>query len=98
MVAVGVNCTSPAVVGPAVADAARTGKPVVVYPNSGEGWDATARGWTGVPGLAADAVQGWVGEGARLIGGCCRVRPSDIAVLARRSGDLIVEGPGHQRC
>ena len=27
--------------------AAVTGKPVVVYPNSGERWDAAARGWRG---------------------------------------------------
>src|SRR4051812_16687589 len=33
VLAVGVNCTPPAAVGPAVADAARAGKPVVVYPN-----------------------------------------------------------------
>src|SRR3954469_570412 len=38
--AVGVNCTAPPVVGPSVAAAAVAGKPVVVYPNSGEGWDA----------------------------------------------------------
>src|SRR5687767_8848275 len=40
VIAVGVNCTDPAGVGPAIAAATRSGKPVVAYPNSGEGWDA----------------------------------------------------------
>jgi homocysteine S-methyltransferase len=86
VVAVGVNCTAPDTVGPAVVQAARIGKPVVVYPNSGEGWDATARRWTGGPAIAPDAVPGWVGSGARLVGGCCRVRPTDIAAMARILG------------
>jgi S-methylmethionine-dependent homocysteine/selenocysteine methylase len=83
VLAVGVNCTAPSAVGPAVGDAARTGKPVVVYPNSGEGWDAADRRWTGSPGIAPDAVRGWVEDGARLVGGCCRVRPSHIRAIAQ---------------
>ncbi|MBK3596762.1 homocysteine S-methyltransferase, partial [Streptomyces sp. MBT51] len=48
VVAVGVNCCDPADADRAVEMAAAvTGKPVVVYPNSGEVWDAAARGWTG---------------------------------------------------
>ena len=82
VVAVGMNCTDPAGVGPAVAAAARSGKPVVVYPNSGERWDAVGRRWTGEAGIAPDAVPGWVDAGARLVGGCCRVRPADIAAIA----------------
>jgi S-methylmethionine-dependent homocysteine/selenocysteine methylase len=82
VIAVGVNCTAPALVGPAVTAASSAGKPVVVYPNSGEGWDAVTRSWTGTPGIAPDAVAGWVSDGARLVGGCCRVRPADIGRLA----------------
>jgi homocysteine S-methyltransferase len=82
VIAVGVNCTAPAAVGPAVVEAARTGKPVVAYPNSGEGWDAVARRWTGSPGIWLDDVPRWVDAGARLIGGCCRVRPAAIAAIA----------------
>ncbi len=62
--------------------AAASGKPVVVYPNSGEGWDAVGRRWTGIPGIAPDDVPGWVGAGARLVGGCCRIRPQHIAAIA----------------
>ncbi len=82
VIAVGVNCTDPAGVPAAVAAAAGSGKPVVVYPNSGERWDAAARRWTGSPALPDAAVRTWVDAGARLVGGCCRVGPADIAKLA----------------
>jgi homocysteine S-methyltransferase len=82
VVAVGVNCTAPDAVGPSIAAASAAGKPVVVYPNSGEGWDAVGRRWTGSPGISADDVLSWIEAGARLVGGCCRVRPKDIAALA----------------
>src|SRR3954470_23451912 len=82
VVAVGVNCTAPSAVVSAVAAAAGSGKPVVAYPNSGESWDAVGRRWTGSPGISPDDVPGWVDDGARLIGGCCRVRPADIAAIA----------------
>lgn len=81
VVAVGVNCTDPAAVVPAVVWArVASGKPVVVYPNSGETWDADARAWTGTPGVGD--VSAWLSAGARLVGGCCRVRPADIAEVA----------------
>ncbi|WP_329302203.1 homocysteine S-methyltransferase [Streptomyces sp. NBC_00659] len=79
VIAVGVNCCAPADVDAAVATAARvTGKPVVVYPNSGETWDAAARAWTGSSTFTAAQVGGWERAGARLIGGCCRVGPEAI--------------------
>ncbi|MFH9833802.1 homocysteine S-methyltransferase [Streptomyces sp. NPDC017201] len=84
VVAVGVNCCDPADVGRAVEMAAATGKPVVVYPNSGEEWDAGGRGWTGKGTFEAGRVREWQRAGARLVGGCCRVGPSDIAALAGR--------------
>ena len=82
VVAVGVNCTEPAGVGPAIRAAARSGKPVVVYPNSGETWDAVQRRWTGEPGLRTETIPAWLDAGARLMGGCCRVRPQHIAAIA----------------
>ncbi|MFJ8639161.1 homocysteine S-methyltransferase [Streptomyces sp. NBC_01693] len=84
VVAVGVNCCDPADAGRAVEMAAATGKPVVVYPNSGEEWDAGGRGWTGKGTFEAGRVREWQRAGARLVGGCCRVGPSDIAALAGR--------------
>jgi S-methylmethionine-dependent homocysteine/selenocysteine methylase len=83
VIAVGVNCTDPAGVPTAVRLAAQvSGKPVVVYPNSGEGWDAVARAWTGPGRFEPADVEGWLGDGARLVGGCCRVTPEAIAGVA----------------
>jgi homocysteine S-methyltransferase len=82
VVAVGVNCTDPAGVPAALEAAATAGLPLVACPNSGEGWDAAARRWTGAGGVDVAAVPAWVAAGARLVGGCCRVRPADIAALA----------------
>lgn len=89
IVAVGINCTDPAGLSAAIELAAATsGKPVVAYPNSGEGWDATARSWTESPpggtGFSGSAVDDWLRSGAGLIGGCCRVGPDLIADIARR--------------
>lgn len=84
VVAVGVNCCSPDDVDGAIETAVRvTGKPVVVYPNSGETWDASARAWTGRSTFTAAQVEGWRAAGARLIGGCCRVGPEAISAIAK---------------
>ncbi|MFE2413819.1 homocysteine S-methyltransferase [Kitasatospora sp. NPDC059408] len=83
VVAVGVNCCTPQDADLAVALAAEvTGKPVVVYPNSGEHWDPEIRGWRGEPTFRSARVRGWLADGARLVGGCCRVGPDGIAALA----------------
>lgn len=83
VIAVGVNCCAPEDVDGAVETAARvTGKPVVVYPNSGETWDAAARAWTGSSSFTAEQVSCWRASGARLIGGCCRVGPVAVAGIA----------------
>jgi homocysteine S-methyltransferase len=84
VVAVGVNCCAPADVPAAIAVAREvTGKPVIVYPNSGEQWDARRRAWAGQPAYSADQPRQWVAAGASIVGGCCRIRSADIAVLAR---------------
>ncbi|WP_374026131.1 homocysteine S-methyltransferase [Mycobacterium sp. HNNTM2301] len=80
IVAVGVNCCAPEDVLPAIGMASTIGKPVIVYPNSGESWDG--RGWVGPSRFSADLARQWVEAGARVVGGCCRVGPADIAALA----------------
>ena len=80
--AVGVNCCAPEDVRDAVALAAEiTGKPVVAYPNSGEGY-ADGR-WRGEATFLPERAREWREAGARLIGGCCRVGPRRIAAVAR---------------
>jgi homocysteine S-methyltransferase len=84
VVAVGVNCCDPADVAPAIAVARKvTGKPVIVYPNSGEGWDVAARRWTGRSRFSAADAARWVSLGAAGVGGCCRVGPAEIAAVTR---------------
>jgi homocysteine S-methyltransferase len=85
--AVGVNCLDPTDVDDLVALAAeRSGKLVVAYPNSGEGWDASTGRWTGAATLEADRAGAraadWCAAGVRLVGGCCRVTPASIAAIA----------------
>jgi homocysteine S-methyltransferase len=84
VVAVGVNCCAPSDVRPAIAVAREvSGKPVVVYPNSGEEWDAQRRAWAGSPQYSPGLPQQWIAEGAMIVGGCCRVRPAGIAGIAQ---------------
>jgi homocysteine S-methyltransferase len=85
--ATGVNCCAPAEVSDALRSLGEaTDKPAVVYPNSGEEWDAKNRRWMGSPSLPAGLVARWVEEGARLVGGCCRVGPEHIAAIAATVG------------
>ncbi|HEX9731467.1 MAG TPA: homocysteine S-methyltransferase [Thermoanaerobaculia bacterium] len=85
--AVGVNCTAPRFV-PELLDEIRrvSERPIVVYPNSGELWDAAAKRWRGRPDpddfAAAAAV--WVERGAALVGGCCRTGPEHVRRIRRR--------------
>jgi homocysteine S-methyltransferase len=88
VVAVGVNCCTPADVLPAIAIAREvTGKPVIAYPNSGEDWDARRRAWTGQSRYSPGLPRQWIAAGARIVGGCCRVRPADIAMIAQAAAD-----------
>jgi homocysteine S-methyltransferase len=83
--AIGVNCTSPTLI-PALIRAARgaTSKPILVYPNSGEIYDAATYSWHGETSCDAFAEQArqWYAAGAQIIGGCCRTTPDHIRALA----------------
>ncbi len=83
--AIGINCTSPRYI-PALIHGARkvTEKPILVYPNSGETYDARQSHWNGDPVLHSfgEEARKWYDAGARLIGGCCRTTPEDIRVIA----------------
>jgi homocysteine S-methyltransferase len=84
-VAIGVNCTQPALILPLIEELrAASDKPILVYPNSGEGWDAQTRGWTGVSDPEAYGLKAaqWFEAGAQIVGGCCRTRPAHIREVA----------------
>jgi homocysteine S-methyltransferase len=85
VVAVGINCVAPELVAPLVRRiAAVSRKPIVVYPNSGEMWNASARGWEGTASRFTDHLDEWLDAGARWVGGCCRTTPADIRVVRAR--------------
>lgn len=83
--AIGINCTSPAYIPSLIREAKTvTEKPILVYPNSGETYDAARNDWNGDPVLDSFGEQArtWYEAGARLIGGCCRTTPEDIRIIA----------------
>lgn len=85
VVAVGINCTSPKFVPSLIREARKaTGKPILVYPNSGESYSAEKNDWNGDPVYESfgEEAKVWYEAGARLIGGCCRTSPEDIQVIA----------------
>ena len=65
----------------------QTRKPLLVYPNAGEVWDAQARRW--LPGEACghrpfdEQALTWAAAGARLIGGCLTVRRGGRSAMRR---------------
>jgi homocysteine S-methyltransferase len=84
VLAVGVNCCAPDEATDAIAAArSATSKPIVVYPNSGERWDAVSRTWHGTGAFPEALVREWREAGAALIGGCCRTGPDDVRTVAR---------------
>ncbi|MGA2755308.1 MAG: homocysteine S-methyltransferase [Terracidiphilus sp.] len=87
-VAIGVNCVPPKWIPALIAELrSASDKPIVVYPNSGEGWDAARRCWTGVTDpeeFGLDAAE-WFKAGAQMVGGCCRTRPAHIRAVAEAS-------------
>jgi homocysteine S-methyltransferase len=79
VVAIGVNCVAPELVESLIGELLKgTTKPIVVYPNSGETWDAAARCWVGTANRFTHHVPRWLGAGVSWIGGCCRTTPDDI--------------------
>jgi homocysteine S-methyltransferase len=88
VLAVGVNCTAPNLMLPLIAElqTAVPEKAIIVYPNSGEVYDATDNSWSGT--TTADecgaAAVAWVTAGAKIVGGCCRMGPQHIGEMRKR--------------
>ncbi|CAL9096926.1 unnamed protein product [Musa acuminata var. zebrina] len=83
VVAVGINCTSPRFIHGLILSIKKvTKKPILIYPNSGERYDADKKEWVESTGVTDEDfvsyVQVWHEAGACLIGGCCRTTPNTI--------------------
>jgi homocysteine S-methyltransferase len=85
IIAIGINCTSPELIGSLVSRLEQaTRKPILVYPNSGEQWDAVHRCWQGDGQVQqfGELARRWRGAGAQWIGGCCRTGPEHVRAVA----------------
>jgi homocysteine S-methyltransferase len=85
VVAVGINCVKPQYVVQIIKEIKKeTNKPIVVYPNAGETYDQESKSWTvdknksGVDASLVKNALSYYKAGARIIGGCCRIRPDTI--------------------
>lgn len=89
--AVGVNCTAPEYVSGLIKRMKSSSgtKKIVVYPNSGEAYNAESKTWLGTsdPDLYVEMAKEWLNLGADLIGGCCKIGPDHI----RRIGEILQE-------
>jgi len=88
VVAVGINCTPPRFIHDLILSIKKvTTKPILIYPNSGESYDADRKEWvqnTGVPDEDfVSYVNTWCEVGASLVGGCCRTTPNTIRAIYR---------------
>lgn len=85
VVAVGINCIALEKTTAALTYLhTLTTLPLVVYPNSGEQYDARSKTWHqhhDICGSLASYLPEWLAAGAKLIGGCCRTSPKDIVEL-----------------
>ncbi len=78
IVGAGLNCTAPEFVTSLLDSVNDAPVPLVVYPNSGEQWNADGNRWTG-DHCHDISVREWYQKGARVLGGCCRVSTDAIA-------------------
>ncbi|KAG8624977.1 hypothetical protein KVT40_006728 [Elsinoe batatas] len=82
----GINCVPLGLAAKAIKRIAGiTHKDPIVYPNSGEQWDAEKKVWYG--GTEArehlgELAKDWYRSGALFIGGCCRMGFEDIKVIS----------------
>lgn len=89
--AIGVNCVRPSAVAQALETFAQHADlPLIAYPNSGEHYEAATMEWQPGPHFEASpgTIGAWTQAGARIIGGCCRTMPEDIADLAAAAKEL----------
>jgi homocysteine S-methyltransferase len=87
VLAIGVNCTAPQFISSLITEirSVAPDKAIVVYPNSGERYEAIDNSWHGTakPLECAAAAAAWREAGAHMIGGCCRMGPEHIAAMGR---------------
>ena len=80
--AVGVNCTAPRFISGLIKKIRLNAgnKRIIVYPNSGQAYNAVTKTWMGTaePASFVQMAHEWLELGADIIGGCCRIGPEHI--------------------
>lgn len=87
VVAIGLNCIALDRVSASLATLRRlTDRPLLVYPNSGEQYDPITKTWISRSDRLSlvDHIDEWLRLGAKMIGGCCRTGPEDIAKITAK--------------
>ncbi|KAI8042220.1 uncharacterized protein LOC128262213 [Drosophila gunungcola] len=91
---IGINCVNPLFVTPllkSLTKAAGSDRiPLVVYSNRGEIYDADQEEWTGTGEEVVRFVPEWIQLGARIVGGCCRVYPTDVLAIRKYIDSLNI--------
>lgn len=101
-----VNCCHPESIDAAMPQLAQLPRPVGAYANAFHAVEGLLVPGGTVSRLSArddldparygDFAMGWIGQGARIVGGCCEVGPAHIAALATRltgAGHSVVRPP-----
>jgi len=87
IIAIGVNCVPPeSTIEALQLLSGLTKKPLVVYPNSGESYDASSKKWDDRRKERSDLATlapKWFSARAKFIGGCCRTTPTEIRNVRR---------------
>ncbi|KAH8293245.1 hypothetical protein KR018_003878, partial [Drosophila ironensis] len=96
LLGIGVNCVNPNFVSSlltSVVEAVGGSDhiPFVVYSNRGEIYDVEKEEWTGTGEEVAKFVPQWIKLGARIVGGCCRVYPSDVLEIRKYVDGLCID-------
>lgn len=81
--AIGINCTKPANISELINNlkASDWNKKIIVYPNSGEVFNAANKTWVDTTDAHnfTEMTREWLALGADMVGGCCRIGPDHIA-------------------
>ncbi|KAG6428032.1 hypothetical protein SASPL_112280 [Salvia splendens] len=94
VIGVGINCTAPRFVHQLIQSIKKaTNKPILIYPNSGETYDANTKEWVKSSGVSdvdfVSYVKKWREAGASLVGGCCRTTPNTIRAISKALETLL---------
>jgi len=94
VLAIGINCTAPQYINELLGRirAVVANKALIVYPNSGEKYQASDKSWHGStsPEAVGETAAGWVASGASIIGGCCRMGPEHIKQMRQICGEKCI--------